>query len=99
MIQIDIMAEILSAGGILSLALAAGLAIVWTEYKKEKKALADLNASVRKDAIDNIQIIDRLSQTIKSRSDTGEKTLKIVSETLNRIKTIASKYTNNDTGH
>ena len=96
MIQVDIIAQIFNVGGVLSLVLAIGLIAIWTEYKKEKKALADLNASIRKDAIDNIQIIDKLSNTIKSRADNSEKILKIVSESLNRIKSIAGKYTNDD---
>ena len=84
--EFDILGQILNVGGILSFALATGLFTLWNEYKATKKALADLNEVVRKDAIANIKIIDSLTASINSHSDYSDRTLNTVTEILAIIK-------------
>ena len=80
--EFDILGQILNVGGILSFALAVGLFTLWNEYKATKRALADLNEVVRKDAIANIKIIDTLTASINSHSDNSDRTLNAVTEIL-----------------
>lgn len=66
--------------------------VLWRQLLTERKALADLNASVRKDAIDNIRIIDALASDIRKRGDHDQKILDMVTDVLIILKT---KYTEN----
>lgn len=81
-LQVDVLGEILKVGGVVSLILAFGLSVVWFEWKKERKTVADLNATIRKDALDNLKIIDALTKDIGKGRDHDAQMLSMMTEAL-----------------
>jgi hypothetical protein len=86
LLQVDILAHIFSEAGLVAAILGSGLFVIWGAYQKEKQLNIALNESIRKDALDNIRIIDSLVNVTKSHSDDLDKILDHVTETLAYIK-------------
>lgn len=84
--DVSVMSEILQVGGVLSLVLATALVVVWREYLKTQRALAELNAGMRQDARDNVRVIDGLTNLITNKNNNEEKILAAVTETLILMK-------------
>lgn len=82
--------QITKVGSVLSLVLAIGVVVLWKQLLLKDKALAELNASVRKDALDSLRVIDGLTTTINKKSDYDEKTYLMMGEALTILK---AKYT------
>jgi len=72
--------------GILVLTLGFFLWVVWREYLKERSANNALHDAIRKDNIENIKVIDGLTNTLRNRSDNDQKLLAMVTETLQLLK-------------
>lgn len=80
------LSEILKVGGVLSLVLAIAVVALWKDVREYRSALAELNAQVRKDATENVKIIDALTNTINRNSENDGKVLAAVTETLAILK-------------
>jgi hypothetical protein len=85
-LQIDIMDKITEVGGALALVLSVGIVALWIEYKSTKKDLSELNKVVRDTGLEDIRIIERLTDTIKNGSEKEDQILKAVNETLTILK-------------
>lgn len=79
-LQVDILAQIQEYGGIVSTLLAGALLIVWREYLKEKKSNADLNATMREDAIASLKIVESLVQEYRTHNEITERMQAMIGE-------------------